>query len=150
MELDFNLHRSLIELDAAGWEEGTLPDDLPPAVFRLGQKPVRKLTPAELYHLLRFHLSMDYVAPLALFRLQDDPLLMADKHPGDLLTALMESDMRFWLDHEEMWGDVLEVAAHALEAIQERMTKEERGDYMPACMGDDFMAALLHFRGLHA
>jgi len=138
-----------MELDADAWGPDALPDDLPQAMFRLGQKPVRKLNAAELYHLLRCHLSLAYVAPLALDKLDADPLLAAEKYPGDLLTALMESDSRFWLEREELWAEVLGIAAHALESVQGRMAKEERGDYLPACVGDDFMAALLHFRGLH-
>lgn len=149
MDFDFDMRLSLMELDPNGWKQNALPDDLPQAMFRLGQKPVRKLNAAELLHLLRFHLSLAYVAPLALDKLSADPLLAAEKYPGDLLTALMESDSRFWLDREELWAEVLEVAAHALESIQERMVKEELGDYLPACVGDDFMGALLHFRGLH-
>ncbi len=149
MEIAFDIRRSLMELDPEGWTQEALPDDLPQAMFRVGQKPVRKLNAAELYHLLRFHLSLAQVAPLALERLETDPLLTAERHPGDLLTALMESDSRFWHEQEELWGEVLGIAASALESIQARMEKEELGDYLPSCVGDDFMGALLHFRGLH-
>ena len=147
---DFDVHRSLVELDPETWQSGGLAEDAPASVLRLSAKPVRRLSAEDLYPLVRMNLSLPFTAPLALEALQEDPLLQAAEYPGDLLTALMESDSRFWLDQYALWLEGVEIIERAVTAIRERMEAEERGEYMPWHIGDDFMGALMHFRGIHA
>ncbi len=149
LEIAFNTYRSLLELAPAAWEGAEDDPDLAAVAQRLAPKPVRRLTPAELHALLVRNLCLAHTAPLALERLSDDPFLEAAQYPGDLLTALLESDYRFWSEQPELWAAAIEVLETAVGLITRRMEQEERGDYLPWHLGDDFMAALVHFRGLH-
>ncbi len=147
IEIEFDLRRSLAELDPDTW--GADAGEHAEAVWRLARKPARKLSAAELKYLLSENISLPFVVPLALVCLEDAPLLAALAHPGDLLTALMESDSRFWAEREDLWAEGIGLAAQAVEQIQAGVAAEQETDYLPWRVGDDFMGALLHFRGIH-
>ena len=53
----------------------------------------------------------------------------------------------------EILGQALTQAADAAEAAHHAEHPDETGDdgavWMPGYLGDDFMGALLHFRGIH-
>ena len=79
----------------------------------------------------------------------------------DLLTVVLESDARFWMDRHGLWLVMVEILGQALtrasEAAEAAYRAEHSGDteetgemWMPNYLGDDFMGALLHFRGIHA
>jgi len=145
---DFDRRLSLLELlVAAGGEAEEVQRDEVPA--QLLTKPVRRLDAAALCHLLRHDVALEFTAPLALERLAEEPLLQAQQYPGDLLVAAMESRTAFWQERRDLWLLMVEVLERAVQTITEKAEAEELGDYMPWYVGDDFMGALLHFRGIH-
>ena len=118
-------------------------------MFPLKSNPTCLLLFFSLFHAIHHNLGLPYIAPLAIERLRQDPLLEAARYPGDLLVALMESNMQFWLEEYSLWLEMIGILGEAVATINARMESEERGDYVPWHLGDDFMAALLHFRGIH-
>lgn len=146
MESDppFDRNRSLLQLCGDALEDEF--DALPLALLN---RPVRKLRAPELHHLLQRNIAVPIAAPLAVDLLQKDPFAEADGQPGGLLVALMESSTRFWLENFDLWLDTCGVLQEALTAIATRAETEERGDYMPFYVGDDFMSAVVHFRSIH-
>lgn len=151
MSLDppFDTRKSLLELAPGLYDEISGDDDRTMVLRRLGNKPARRLSPAELRELIARHMALRFTVPLAIERLADDPFLEAQRHPGDLLTAVLEADTRFWIDHEDLWWAMIPLLEKAVEIINARMAQEERADYLPWHLGDEFMAALLHFRSIH-
>ena len=75
-----------------------------------------------------------------------------------LLTAVLESDTRVWQERHDLWLAMVGVMESALVGMTESAEKEartlnpdaEEAPWMPDYLGDDFMGALLHFRGIHA
>jgi len=63
--------------------------------------------------------------PLALARLEEDPLIEGDFYPGDLLVSLVDLDESFWRQRPKQYRRAREVAERALEVLRER---SERGD----------------------
>ena len=148
-KVDFDTHKPLYALDAEGCEAAAVDDDGAAVVRRLAQKPVRRLSVAELCELIRRNIGLPYLVPLAIERLTDDPFLEAQQFPGDLLEAVLESDTRFWCEREDLWCAMIDVLELAVGIINRRVQEEGREDYLPWHLGDNFMAALLHFRGIH-
>lgn len=129
------------------WDQGMSEDLLVDVPQRLLSKAVRKLQPGELQWLIAQGVGLPVVIPLAIEKLQAEPMLQAQSHPGDLLITLMESRMAYWLANHERWEQVIEVLTSVVETLQNQAPEEAEG-YMPAYIGDDFMGALMHFRGI--
>lgn len=149
-DLPFNEFKSLAELDAETWASADLDDaEIALLARRVATKPVRRLEPGELLPLIRRGLSLEFAVPLAMTRLEDDPFLKASTHTGDLLVALMEASPVFWATNKPAWMDMMLILGEAASRVEKARESQELGEYYPEFVGEDFMAALLHFRGLH-
>jgi hypothetical protein len=146
--MEFDPRRSLLELDPEAWGDGG-DWDLGAAALRLAQKPVRRLEPAELLYLIRRGASLPITAPLSLDKLEGQPFLQAESNPGDLLVALLETDTTFWALNEPLWMRAMLVLSEAAQEIETARAKDELEDYLPNFVGEDFMAAVLHFKDIH-
>ncbi|HNR30632.1 MAG TPA: contact-dependent growth inhibition system immunity protein [Candidatus Hydrogenedentes bacterium] len=149
LPVSFDVRKSLIALQPGLYEEVRDDEDRAMVLRRLGNKPARRLSPAELRELIARGMALSYTVPLAIELLIDEPFLEAQRHPGDLLTTVLEVDSRFWIDREDLWLAMIPVLETAVETINARVAEEEHADYLPWHLGDDFMAALLHFRSIH-
>ena len=160
-EPDIDLRRNLLELDPGCFDDAEFDDQIALLARRLAAKPLRKFNATDLYAAIRHNVGLPWLVPLAIARLEEDPFLTAGDHPGDLLTVVLESDSRFWLERHDLWlvmvgilGQALTRATDAAEAAHRaehpEETEESGGMWMPNYLGDDFMGALLHFRGIHS
>lgn len=145
----FDSARSIAELEDADWSFDPDTFGAPPQAAALVTKPVRRLTAAELMQLIHWNVSLRFTVPAALARMMGDPFLKAARHEGDLLVTLLEADSRFWRAHYELWAVTVGLLATAINDVAARMDAQESGDYIPQFLGDDFMAAVVHFRDLH-
>jgi len=149
-ELPFNEYHTLTQLDPDTWSAVDLDDpELALLAKRVATKPVRRLEPGELLPLLRRDLSLPFAVPLAMAKLEAEPFLRAATHPGDLLVAALEVDSVFWKTHKPLWMEMMLLLGEAASRVERARESQELGDYYPEFVGEDFMAALLHFRGLH-
>lgn len=144
--MDADRRKSLLQL----WAESEAPPEIDDEVpEHLLTKPLRRLNAGELWYLIGRNAGLEQLAPLAVEKLADDPLLKAQQYPGDLLVALMESRSAFWTEHYDLWLETIGLLEAAVKTITELAEKGELGEYMPNYLGDDFMGALMHFRGIH-
>jgi hypothetical protein len=142
----FDRRRSLIELDPEAGQD----EDLSRQVHAVLTKPARRLSTGELEFLIGENRSLTYTVPLAIEKLADAPFLEVARYPGDLLTTMLQSDSRFWTERKDLWLEMVEILEEAVNAINAHMESQEEQDaYLPSHVGDEFMAALLHFRGIH-
>jgi hypothetical protein len=149
VETDFDRYKNLATLDPDTWESGDFEVSDLMMAFRVSSKPVRRLKPGELLFLIRNNLSLEITVPLAYAKIEKDPFLEAAEYPGDLLTALMQASERIWRDNHDWWLVMIGVLEKAVGIINRHMEEAENKDYLPWYLGDDFMAALVHFRDLH-
>lgn len=148
--LAFNEYKSLAELDSDAWQDADLDDpEIAALARRVATKPLRRLEGGELLPLLRRGLSLDFAVPLAMAKLEDDPFLQASGYTGDLLVALMEASPTYWAVNKSRWMEMMFILAEAATRVERAREAQELGEYYPEFVGEDFMAALLHFRGLH-
>lgn len=151
--IDFDTHRSLAELEGGDWRFEIDEYDAPPHAFALATKPVRRLTPGELLQLIRWGVSLRFTVPLAIARMEGDPFMKAAAHEGDLIVALLEADVAFWKDRRDLWDTMAALLAEAIGQVAARAAEEGEDDeepFLPQFLGDDFMAAVMHFREIHA
>jgi hypothetical protein len=99
MSTDTDLSRSLEQLDGDPWGE---PDGLASGLVRdchrLRTVPVGTLSVGDLRLLLGQRIGTDWLVPLALARLGDDPLA-GESYPGDLLNAVLKTESSYWDGH---------------------------------------------------
>jgi CDI immunity proteins len=109
--------RTLDTVDPPAW--GPAP---PNATFRvrrcheLRTKPLRDFTVENLRTMIGQQIALKHLVPLALERLQPDPLVGGDDYPGDLLASVLRADAALW-----EWSPDLDVSLHNLiEDLDER------------------------------
>ena len=89
--------QSLEEIDGRPW--GDPPADatrLVATVHRLRRVPIGRLDVEGLRLLIGQHESLDALVPLALERLESNPLAEGDYYPGDLLAAVLGVSGAHW------------------------------------------------------
>tara|TARA_R110001592_G_scaffold73496_8_gene224212 strand:- start:1839 stop:2297 length:459 start_codon:yes stop_codon:yes gene_type:complete len=145
----FDSSRSLAALEDEDWTFSVDEYDAPSHAAALATKPVGKLNPGELLQLLQWKVSPRFTIPAAIARLMSDPFQKAALHEGDLMVAVLESDTAYWRDNYDLWCVMVDLLAQAITTVSARVEAEEAGDYLPHFLGDDFMAAVMHFRDIH-
>ena len=100
--------RSLEQLDGEPWGEAPLgATGLVEDVHRLRRVPVGDLSNGDLRQLLGQRIGVHWLIPIALDRLDGDPMA-GDWHPGDLLRAVLHAGTDYWPNHPD---DVLRLWA---------------------------------------
>ena len=107
----------------------------------LYNKRFSRFSPDELYLCITTGTGLPWTLPLAITLLQEEPLLEAIAHPGDLFSAVMCVESSHWQKNPEMQMAMTKVVEDALELAQ------EMGGTRPLdeILGDDLMAAIMEF-----
>lgn len=113
--------RTLDTLDPPAW--GPAPPDATFLVRRcheLRTKPLRDVTVEDLRTMIGQQIALKHLVPLALERLQEDPLARGDHSPGDLLASVLRADAALW-----EWSPDLDVSLrNVIEDLDERSELE--------------------------
>ena len=89
--------RSLEEIEGSYWgEPPTGATRLIATVHALRRRPIGRLDVEDLRVLIAQRVGLDVVVPLALARLEEDPLAEGDFYPGDLLVAVVRLPAEYW------------------------------------------------------
>ena len=89
--------RTLDTVDPPAW--GPAPPDATLLIKRCHQlrtKPLRDFTVEDLRIMIGQQVALNRLVPIALDRLQPDPLVEGDYYPGDLLASVLRVDAAFW------------------------------------------------------
>lgn len=95
------LNKTLEQLDGQDWGEPNYPSHLVAECFRLRHVPLKDFTDDDLRRLIGQHMSLDWLVPLALMRLYDEPFA-GDSYDGDLLNAVLSLPDDFWNGHPDL------------------------------------------------
>ncbi len=108
---------TLDTVDPPAW--GPAPPDATPLIKRCHQlrtKPLKDFTVEDLRIMIGQQIALNRLVPLALDRLQRDPLVEGDYYPGDLLASVLRADAAVW-----EWSPDLTVEMRKLaESLRER------------------------------
>ncbi|MDT7952381.1 MAG: contact-dependent growth inhibition system immunity protein [Acetobacteraceae bacterium] len=135
--------RSIEDLEGIVWSPPTLHSYVAGTSHALRRKPIASLTDEELRVGLEQQVGVAYLVPLAIQRLQSDPLAEARLYRGDLLQSLLDVPASFWQEHE-----ALRLAAAGLaKAAMRMMVAEPEPDVVQRDIFDAVTEAYLRFNG---
>jgi hypothetical protein len=106
--------QSLEQIEGDFW--GDPPADatrLIATVHELRQRPVEQLGIEDLRVLTAQRVGLAVVVPLALARLEENPLAEGDFYPGDLLVAVLRVPPAYWQSHPDEAARLRTVAGSA-------------------------------------
>ncbi len=109
MQGGFDRRKSLQELEQDDWGEPTYDSYLVTAVHRLRRKPLAEFTVEDLRVMIGQGIGLPFLMPLAVERLEEEPLAAGDLHLGDLLRAVLRVGEPFWADHADSFQRVCKV-----------------------------------------
>jgi hypothetical protein len=101
MDVGFDRTKCLQELEHDDWGEPTFSSHLVTTCHRLRRKPLSEFSVEDLRILIGQGIGLRFLMPLAIDRLEQEPLVEGDFYPGDLLTAVLRTDESFWAGHPE-------------------------------------------------
>ena len=99
---EFDTGQSLEQLENDVWPHQSYPTYVVQESQRLRKVPVGELDAEGLRLLIGQRIGLEFVAPLALEKVQANPLIEGRLYPGDLLVALLEVPVEFWQGRPEM------------------------------------------------
>ena len=89
--------KSLEQLENDFWKKSDFPTPLIEKCFLYRQIPLRELTIEQIRLLIGQNISLKFTIPKALEFLNVNILSEGDYYEGDLLSAVLSSDKKFWL-----------------------------------------------------
>ena len=112
--LPFDLNKSLQDLEGQKWPETTVDSPLFQECHRLHEVPLRDFTIANLSTTIGQNIGLEYLVPLAIEMLRENPLAEGNCYPGDLLANVLIASPEFWRDHPDLHKQLIPITERAL------------------------------------
>lgn len=103
--INYDLNKTLEELEGGKWGE-PLHSNLVIKCHELRKKPLKDFSVEDLRIMIGQNLSLDYLVPMALTILPDNPLAAGDFYKGDLLACVLKVDQNFWDRHPDLYYEL--------------------------------------------
>ena len=95
------LDKTLEELDGVDWGEPTCPSSLVMDCHRLRRLPLKDFTDFDLARMVRQKIDLDWLVPISLVRLLDEPFA-GELYDGELISAVLTLPAAFWQGHSDL------------------------------------------------
>lgn len=109
--------KTLRELEGSAWADPDYPSPMVQRIRALGGVPIRDFTNEDLRLVIGQQRGLRYLVPLALERLEQNPLAEGHLYRSDLLMALTHITDEFWQDRSEWRERLRSVLERALERL---------------------------------
>jgi hypothetical protein len=116
---------SIEELENDPWPQPNFDSHLVLECHRLRKLQLRLFTVENFRIMLGQDIGSRYLVPIALERLEANPLVAGDFYPGDLLCAVLSLPREFWSANPELRTRVAAVAARAIDLAMGGKTNDE-------------------------
>ncbi|HEU5092379.1 MAG TPA: contact-dependent growth inhibition system immunity protein, partial [Nitrospira sp.] len=87
----------------------------------LYEKPLKDFTVENLRVMIGQSIGLEFLIPLAIEVLEQNPFAEGDYYPGDLLSMVMQVEPNFWQTHQDLYWSVSEIVA-GLPSIMKNLT----------------------------
>jgi hypothetical protein len=114
---EFDRSKSLQELEQWDWGEPTYNSHLVRTIHRLRRKPLAEFDVEDLRIVIRQGIGLPFLIPLAMERLEEDPLAGGDFFDGDLLQAVLEGGEAFWGNRSDLVQRLRKVIQRAIDLL---------------------------------
>jgi CDI immunity proteins len=94
--MNLDITKSLTQLEGHDWGPAEGDTYVIRTCHNLRNKPIGQFTVEDLRIMIGQKIGLPFLVPLALRRLQDDPLVEGDFYPGDLLMAVLRVESAWW------------------------------------------------------
>jgi hypothetical protein len=95
------LEQTLEQLDGERWGQPEYDSHVVTESHRLRTIPIGQLSVEDLRLLIGQSIGLEWLIPLAIEVLVDDPLVAGDFYEGDLLVAVLAIENTYWADHPD-------------------------------------------------
>ncbi len=122
MKGDFDRNKSLQELEHDDWGEPTYDSHLVKTCHELRRKPLIEFTVEDLRLMIGQAIGLAFLVPIALDRLEKEPLAEGDYYPGDLLTMVLKINEQFWVSNRDLlqrFGKIVQKIKESLPSLAE-------------------------------
>ena len=117
--------KSLQELEGENWGAPGDTTNLAQKCHALRRKPLKDFTVEDLRIMIGQGIGLRFLVPIALERLQEDPLAEGHFYTGDLLQAVLKVERHFWRMYPDLRGQVVTILDRVPSLI-ERLDEIER------------------------
>jgi hypothetical protein len=111
----FDNTKSLQELEHKDWGEPNFESHVVQECHRLRRIPLKEFTTEDLRIMIGQNIGLDYLIPMAVDKLKQNPLAEGNFYPGDLLVNVLRAKSDFWLTHSDMKTEVSQIVDEAFE-----------------------------------
>ncbi len=115
---DFDRTKTLQELESKDWGEPNFGSHLVTECHRLRRVALCEFTTEDLRIMIGQQIGLEYLIPLAIERLRDDPFAEGDFYHGDLLQNVLRADSRFLVNHPDYRRAITEIVLRAFSSLQ--------------------------------
>jgi CDI immunity proteins len=125
--------RTLVDIEGVDWGKPTFDSNLVVTCHGLRHKPLGTFTVEDLRIMIGQKISLPILVPMALRRLQEDPLAEGLFYSGDLLRSLLGIDEAFWQSQQEALETLRHAANRALDGLaKSNLADPDHGDLVEA------------------
>lgn len=100
--INYDITKSLQELDGDDWGEPKYNSNLVENVHRLRKIPLKDFTNEDLRLMIGQKFCLEYLVPIALERLAENEFVSGERYTGDLLCAILAIGHEFWKENVEL------------------------------------------------
>ena len=104
-----DLSKSLDELEGTWPADSTRPTHLSSRCHALHKLPLSQFTLEDLRIMIGQEIGLQFLVPLALDRLESNPLAEGDFYPGDLLASVLQVEPSFWREWPRLRVEVTDI-----------------------------------------
>ena len=109
--MDLDTSKSLTQLLGPLAKDTTDSSALKTTCLTLYEKPLKDFTVENLRVMIGQNIGLEFLIPLAVEVLQENPFVEGDYYPGDLLSAVVKVEPVFWQNHQDFYWRVSEIVA---------------------------------------
>lgn len=107
--MDLDTNKTLNELLGALARDTTDSSALATTCITLYRKPIKDFTVENLRVMIGQNIGLEFLIPLAVEILRQNPFVEGDYYPGDLLAMVMKVAPSFWQTHQDLYRSVSEI-----------------------------------------
>ena len=117
---NFDRNKSIEQLKGDVWKDFDPPQNLEERVHHYRKIPIAKLTVEELRLLIGQNEGLEYLIPVSLEILRMNILAEGDMYKGDLLSAVLTAEEKFWYKTPTLKHAVIDLIVEKQNEIQEK------------------------------